>query len=464
MAASSADQQRIDARHAQGRLTAHERLDTLFDQGSFAQFGDSGDGVVTASGTIHGRRTFAFAQDRLSDGAIVTRAHATRIVALIDRAVAAGDPIIALYDSPGIALEEGLDSLAAQTGILRAQAKAQGVVPQIALVFDQTAGVTALSPPLADIVLMLADSALFAAGPAVLRAATGELATAERLGGATLHTTHSGIADDRFDDEIEMLFAARDLIDYLPPDPTSRLAPVATDPPQRVTPALDTLVPLDPDTPYDMRELLRAIVDERAFFELQPDHAGNILCALARIDGRAVGIVASQPLVLGGTIDSAAACKASRFVLLCDQRRLPIVTLVDSPGLLPGAQQEANGILRHAAALLAAHAQATVPRVTIVTRRAIGAAWAVLGPGPLGPAPLGPARCYVWPGAQVAAMPADAAADRLFRNGDDQKRRDYAADIADPQHAVAAGLIDAVIRPAETRATIALALRDLASG
>lgn len=457
MAAARADQQRIDARHAAGRLTAYERLDILFDQGSIVELGTPGGGVITASGTIDGRRAFAFSQDRLSAGAIMIPEQAAKIVALIDRAIAAGDPVIGLHDSPGSALEDGLAGLAAHASVMHRQALAHGVVPQIAMVFDRSAGTAALSPALADIVFMLGGSALFVAGPEVLRMATGELTTAERLGGAALHTTDSGVADDMFDDEIAMLFATRDLLGLLPSTSDAESSVVAIDPRERATPALDTLVPLDPDTPYDMRELVRAIVDECAPFELQPQHAGNMLCAFGRIDGRPVGIVACQPLVLGGTIDGAAACKAARFVRLCDRLGLPIVTMVDSPGLLPGAAQEANGILRHAAALLAAFAQADVPRVTVVTRRAIGAAWAVLAPKT-----LGTARCYAWPGAEIAAMPT-AAADRLFGDDEREKRRDYAAHIADPDHAVASGLVDAVIRPAETRATIARALRELAN-
>lgn len=458
MAAIAQQQERIDAQHAYGRLTARERLDTLFDEASLSEVGIVGDGVVTASGMIAGRPAFAFSQDVIDADGLVTHRHAEKITTLIDRAIEAGAPIIGLYDSPGASLNDGLKVLGTQAAMMGRQALASGVVPQLALLFGRSAGANALAPPLADFVFMHAASTLYLAGPDVVRAATGELASAESLGGPALHAAQTGIADAIFANEIDMLFAARELVDLLPStaagEPRHRQSPDSSD---RESPGLDTIIPLDPEAPYDVREVIRAIVDEQHSFELQAEHAANLRCVFARIEGRTIGIVASQPLILGGAIDGAAARKAARFVRLCDAFGMPIVTLVDSPGFVPGIAEEPAGIVRHAAALLAAYAQATVPLITIVTRRALGSAWAVLAPKP-----LGACACYAWPGAEIAAMGGHAAAERMFGDEEHEKRRDYAARIADPGHAVAAGLVDAVIRPAATRATIARALRQAA--
>jgi propionyl-CoA carboxylase beta chain len=457
MAAAVGECERTVLRHAEGRLTARERLDILFDESSFAEIGPPGDGVIIAAGAIQGRPVFAFSQDAIDASGIVTQRHAEKVIALVDHAVQAGWPIIGLYDSPGISLGEGLASLEAQVVLMQRQALARAVVPQVALVFGQSWGASAFSPVLADIVFMLKGSMLGTAGPLVAREATGEIATAEALGGAVLHATITGVADGIYADELELLFAARDLIDLLPPFgglPSERSIPDAQD---REDPGLNLLVPLDPDASYDMRELVRALSDGRAPFEIQADHAGNMLCALAQIDGRAVGIVASQPLVLSGAIDGAAARKAARFVRFCGSFGLPIVTIVDSPGFAPGTAGAADGIVQHGADLLAAYAGADVPRITIVTRRALGGAWAVLAARP-----LGGSQCYAWPGAEIAPMRGTAAAQMLFAEAEHQKKRDYAERIADPGHAVAAGFVDAVIRPAATRRTIVRALRQTA--
>ena len=449
MTATVEERDASDAQHARGRLIARERLDTLFDQGSVTEAEPAGDGVITAHGTIRGRPVIAFSQDVTAAGGIITPAHAEKIGRLIDQAVAAHTPIVGLYDSPGAALHRGLTGLEAQATLMRRQAGARGRILQVALVFGETAGAAALSPALADMTFMLqADAALLLAGSEVLRDATGELASTAMLGGATLHAAQTGVADGVFDDEIELL--------GLLPDP--RDAPrVPSDADDRLAPALDTLVPLDAATPYDMHELARTIVDERDLLALQPDHAPNLICALGRIGGHAVGILANQPLVLGGALDTAATRKAIRFVQLCTRLGLPLVTLIDTPGFLATRADAGQGIVRDAAMLLAALAELRTPRVTIVTRRALGAGWAVLAPPS-----RGRATCYAWPTAEIAAMGGDAAADRLFDPAKDQKKRDYAARIADPTHAVAAGLVRAVIRPATTRQVIAAAFREAA--
>lgn len=456
MTATVEEREASDAQHARGRLVARERLDILFDQGSLTQAEPAGDGVITVHGTIRGRPAMAFSQDVTAAGGIITPAHAEKIGRLIDQAVAARMPIVGLYDSPGAALDGGLIGLEAQATLMRQQAGARGRIPQVALVFGETAGAAALSPALADVTFMLqADAALLLAGSHVLRDATGELASTAMLGGATLHGTQTGIADGVFDDEIELLFAARALLGLLPDARAAPLVPCDAD--DRLAPALDTLVPLDAATPYDMHEVARTIVDERDLFALQPDHAPNLICALGRIGGHGVGILANQPLVLGGALDTAATRKAVRFVQLCTRLGLPLVTLIDTPGFLPTRAEAGQGIVREAAMLLAALADLPTPNVTIVTRRAVGAGWAALAP-----ASDRRATCYAWPTAEIAAMGGDAAADRLFDHGEDQKKRDYAARIADPTHAVAAGLVRAVIRPATTRQVIVAALREAA--
>lgn len=458
MTATVEEREASDAQHARGRLLARERLDILFDKGSLVEAGPAGDGVVTAHGTVRGRPIMAFSQDVTDGGGIVTAAHAEKIGRLLDEAVAARTPIVGLYGSPGAALDNGLTGLEAQVTLMRQQADARGKIPQVALVFGETAGAAALAPALADVIFMLqADAALMLAGSEVLRAATGELASTPMLGGATLHATQTGIADGVFADEIELLFATRALLDLLP---GHRNAPrVPSDADDRAAPALDTLVPLDPAEPYDMRELARTIVDERDLVALQPDHARNLICVLGRIDGHAVGILANQPLELGGAMDSAATRKAIRFVQRCTRLRLPLITLVDTPGFLPTSAEAGQGIVRDAALLLGALADLPTPRVTIVTRRAFGPAWAVLAPSS-----DSRATCYAWPSAQIAAMGGGAAAERLFDAGEDQKKRDYAARIADPTHAIAAGFVRAVIRPATTRQVIAAALRHATPG
>lgn len=459
MAATVEVRERSDAQHARGRLTARERLDILFDHATFRETAPVGAGIVTGYGLVQGRPVAAFSQDVTDAGGIITRDHAAKIASLIDRAVTMGAPIVGIYDSPGTALDDGLMGLDAQSDMIQRQALAQGKVPQLALVFGATAGTGALSPALADFTFMLDRAAtLHLAGPEVLRRATGEIASTDTLGGPSLHAIHTGIADRVFANEIDALFAARDLLDLLPSSAGAPSPPIfPADVPHRQERGLDQLVPLDPAKPYDISELARALVDERELFDIQPQHAANLLCALGRVEGRTVAIIGTQPIVLSGTIDSAAARKAARFAGFCGRYGLPIVVLLDSPGFLPGTAEETRGIVREAAGLMAALARAPGPRVTIVTRRALGPVWAVFAARR-----LTSDRCYAWPAAEIAVMNPAAAAELLFDQTDDQKKRDYAARIADPSHAVDAGFVDAVIRPAATRQTIAEALRHAA--
>ncbi|RSV18194.1 methylmalonyl-CoA carboxyltransferase [Sphingomonas sp. ABOLG] len=440
------------AQHERHRLAACERLDTLFDEGTMMPIA-VGAGVITAAGLVGGQRVMAFAQDVTDQGGIATADQAAHIAELLARAQAAQVPVVGLYDSGGLALDEAQAALAGQATILHALANGgRRRVPHLALVFGDAIGAAAFAPAMAHLTFMLERaSRLYVSGPDVLRDATGELATAEALGGAMLQATTSGIADRIFANEIELLFAARMAIGLLVRD----VAP-SVDPATRVAAHLDTLVPADPAEPYDMRELVQAICDDRAWLELQPDRGGGMLCGIARIGGRSIGIMANQPIVAGGVIDRAGIAKATRLAALCATCRLPIVTLVDSPGLMPGAQEEAGGIVAAGAALLATVARADVPVITVVTRRATGPAWLMMAPRGAGGAR------FAWPTAEIAAMNAAGAARLLLRHGDDaatrEKVRDYAASIADPVNAVASGIVDAVIRPADTRGAIALAL------
>ncbi|MFN3519792.1 MAG: carboxyl transferase domain-containing protein [Sphingomonas sp.] len=448
--------------HDRGRLATCERLDILFDEGTIAPIAVGG-GVITAAGKVAGRPVLAFAQDATDHAGIVTTSHAQWIASLAARARDERLPLVGLYDSAGLALEDGLAGLAAQGALLRALASGQRGAPHLALVFGPAIGAAAFAPAMADLRFMLSGAgSIYLAGPDVLRAATGEVASDEMLGGASLHATTTGLADRTFADEIEMLFAARQAIGLLSLD-----AAPGRDPPDRAAAHLDTLVPADPGEPYDMRELVKAICDGRDWMELQPERAGAILCGLARIDRRCVGIVANQPIVADGVIDRAAIAKAARLVALCACHGLPIVTLVDSPGLMPGVSEEASGIVAAGAALIAAFARADVPVITIVTRRAFGPALLLMAPRAGGQAAGAGAAteagaCFAWPTAEIAAMNAAGAARLLLRHGDDaatrEKVRDYAASIADPVNAVASGIVDAVIRPADTRGAIALAL------
>lgn len=453
MATAAMRQNGSAGQHARGRLTARERLDILFDVASFVESEPAGHGVVVGHGVIQGRPAAAFSQDVTDAGGAISHRHAEKIGRLIEHAAAAGIPIIGLYDSPGSVLDEGLLGVGAQAAILHQMAYASGRSLQLALVFGETAGTAALAPALADITFMLDQaSSLHLAGAELVRQATGEIASTDALGGPALHATQTGIADGVFANEIDLLFAARAFLELLP---SSRHTPAPENPASGAA-ALNKLIPLDPAEPYDMRALIRAIVDDD-WFALQPDHAASIICGVARIDGRTIGIIGSQPLVLGGVIDSAAARKATRFVKFCTRFALPIVTLLDSPGFLPGVEEAGRGLVQDAADLSAALSLATMPRIIVVTRRALGPVWAVLGPNR-----TSGSRCFAWPGAEIAAMHGAAAAELLFGHGEVQKKRDYAAAIADPSSAVDAGFVHAVIPPAATRQTIAAALRDAA--
>ena len=473
-------QARIDAQHKKGRLTARERLDVLLDAGSFEEldmyvehncvdFGMQetvipGDGVVTGSGTINGRLVFVFSQDFTVFGGSLSERHAQKICKIMDMALKVGAPVIGLNDSGGARIQEGVASLGGYAEVFQRNVLASGVVPQISLIMGPCAGGAVYSPAMTDFIFMVKDSSyMFVTGPDVVKTVTNEIVTQEELGGAVTHTTKSGVADVAFDNDVDALLATRDFVDLLPASNRHAL-PVrpSEDPWDRREDSLDTLIPDSSNKPYDMKELIRKVVDEGDFFETQPTHAGNIITGFARIEGRTIGIVANQPMVLAGVLDINSSKKAGRFVRFCDAFDIPIVTFVDVPGFLPGVAQEHNGIIKHGAKLLFAYAEATVPKITVITRKAYGGAYDVMSSKHL----RGDLN-YAWPTAEIAVMGAKGAVEIIFRKdiGDKEKIADrtaeYEARFANPFVAASKGFIDEVIMPHSTRKRIALGLRKL---
>ncbi|MBK7284695.1 MAG: acyl-CoA carboxylase subunit beta [Sphingomonadales bacterium] len=473
-------QKRIDAQHAKGRLTARERLDILLDEGSFEEldmyvehncvdFGMQdtkfmGDGVVTGSGTINGRLVFVFSQDFTVFGGSLSERHAQKICKVMDNAMKVGAPVIGLNDSGGARIQEGVASLGGYAEVFQRNVLASGVVPQISLIMGPCAGGAVYSPAMTDFIFMVKDSSyMFVTGPDVVKTVTNEVVTQEELGGAITHTTKSGVADVAFENDIEALLAARDFFDFLP---ENNRMPVPERPTadawDRQEDSLDTLIPANANQPYDMHEVIRKTLDEGDFFEIQPTHAGNIIVGFGRIEGRTIGVVANQPTVLAGCLDIAASKKAGRFVRFCDAFDIPIITFVDVPGFLPGVSQEHNGIIKNGAKLLFAYAEATVPKITVITRKAYGGAYDVMASKHL----RGDLN-YAWPTAEIAVMGAKGAVEIIFRSdiGDPEKiaerTREYEERFANPFVAASKGFIDEVIMPHSTRRRIALGLRKL---
>ena len=470
-------QKRIDAQHAKGRLTARERLDILLDEGSFEEldayvthnctdFGMAeqkipGDGVVTGSGTINGRLVYVYSQDFTVFGGSLSEAHAMKICKVLDNAMKVGAPVIGLNDSGGARIQEGVASLGGYAEVFQRNVLASGVVPQISLIMGPCAGGAVYSPAITDFIFMVKDSSyMFVTGPDVVKTVTNEVVTQEELGGAISHTTKSGVADNAFENDIEALLSVRDFFDYLPENNRSGAPERPTeDPWDRIEPSLDTLIPPSANQPYDMHELIRKTVDEADFFEVQPGHAANVIIGFGRIEGRTVGIVANQPMVLAGVLDINSSKKAARFVRFCDAFDIPIVSFVDVPGFLPGTAQEYGGIIKHGAKLLFAYAEATVPKITIITRKGYGGAYDVMGSKHLrGDLNL------AWPGAMIAVMGAAGAAKIIYRR-DIEKAADKAAMEAEktaeyerlfnnPYRAAARGYIDDVVEASRTRSLV----------
>jgi propionyl-CoA carboxylase beta chain len=461
-------QNRIDAQHAKGKLTARERIEVLLDPDSFEEYGmfvehrcsnfgmdnntTPGDGVVTGHGTINGRMVFVYSQDFTVLGGSLSETNAQKICKIMDMALKVGAPMIGINDSGGARIQEGVDSLGGYGEIFQRNVIASGVIPQISLIMGPCAGGAVYSPALTDFILMVKHSSyMFVTGPDVVKTVTHEEVSQEKLGGADTHTMKSGVAHMSFDNDIEALLQTRRLFNFLPlsnrETPPERMT---ADPADRIDMSLNTLVPDNPGKPYDMKQLVERIVDEGDFFELQPDYAKNIIIGFGRLEGKTVGFVANQPMHLAGCLDINASCKAARFIRCCDAFGIPIVTFVDVPGFLPGVNQEHNGIIKHGAKLLFAYAEATVPKITVITRKAYGGAYIVMNSKHL----RGDFN-FAWANAEVAVMGAKGAVEIIFRNSDpevmEQKVAEYQEKFTTPLAAASRGFIDDVIRPQNTR-------------
>ena len=470
-------EKRIEAQHARGKLTARERIDLLLDPGSFEEidmfvehdcheFGMEerkipGDGVVTGWGTVNGRPIYVYAKDFTVFGGSLSRAHSRKINKVQDMALRNGTPIIGILDAGGARIQEGVDALGGYAEVFQRNTLASGVIPQITMIMGPCAGGDVYSPAITDFVFMIRNTSyMFVTGPDVVKTVTNEEVTAEELGGAKVHTTRSSVADGAFDNDVEALNQLRRLIDFLPlSNRTGVPERPSFDLRDHVEPSLDTLVPENANMPYDMGELVLKMVDEGDFFEIQPDFAKNIIVGFGRMEGRTVGFVANQPMVLAGVLDSDASRKAARFVRFCDCFDIPIVTLVDVPGFLPGTAQEYGGLIKHGAKLLFAYAEATVPKITVITRKAYGGAYDVMASKHL----RGDVN-YAWPTAEIAVMGAKGAVEIIFRNalGDDEeierRTKEYEEKFLNPFIAAERGYIDEVIQPHNTRRRVARAL------
>ena len=473
-------QRRIEAQHKKGKLTARERLELLLDEGSFEEFDMfvehratefgmaeqkvPGDGVVTGWGCINGRHVFVFSKDFTVFGGSLSGAHAQKILKIQRQAMKVGAPVIGLYDAGGARIQEGVESLAGYADIFLENVMASGVIPQISVIMGPCAGGDVYSPAMTDFIFMVKDTSyMYVTGPDVVRTVTHEEVTHEELGGARVHAQKSGVADGAFDNDLEALTQVRRLVDFLPLSNRDR-PPVreSLDETDREEPSLDTLVPSDANKPYDIKELISKVVDEADFFEISEAYAKNIVTGFGRIDGMTVGLVANQPLQLAGVLDIDASRKAARFVRFCDAFNIPLVTFVDVPGFMPGTRQEYGGLIKHGAKLLFAYAEATVPKVTCITRKAYGGAYDVMSSKHL----RGDIN-YAWPTAEIAVMGAKGAVEIIFREDakDPEKlaarEAEYKARFANPFVAASLGYLDDVILPHETRKRIARALKGL---
>ncbi len=473
-------QKRIDAQHTKGKLTARERIELLLDEGSFEEYDMfvthrctdfgmaetklAGDGVVTGWGTVNGRMVYVFSQDFTVFGGSLSETHAAKICKVMDMAMKNGAPVIGINDSGGARIQEGVASLGGYADVFQKNVLASGVVPQISMIMGPCAGGAVYSPAMTDFIFMVRDTSyMFVTGPDVVKTVTNEIVTAEELGGAKTHTTKSSVADGAFENDVEALAALRRFIDFLPLN--NRQSPPTRpffDDPARLEDSLDTLVPDNPNQPYDMHEVIDRIADEGDFFELQADFAKNIITGFVRIEGATVGVVANQPLVLAGVLDINSSRKAARFVRFCDCFNIPILTLVDVPGFLPGTAQEYGGVIKHGAKLLFAYGEATVPKVTLITRKAYGGAYDVMASKHL----RGDVN-YAWPSAEIAVMGAKGATEILYRAelGDPDKiaarTKEYEDRFANPFVAAEKGFIDDVILPRNTRKRVARAFAAL---
>jgi propionyl-CoA carboxylase beta chain len=468
---------RIEAQHRRGKLSARERIELFLDKGSFEEFDMfvehrsnefgmektkiPGDGVVTGWGTVNGRAVYLFSKDFTVFGGSLSETHAQKIIKVQDMAMKARCPIIGLFDAGGARIQEGVAALGGYGEVFKRNVIASGVIPQISVIMGPCAGGDVYSPAMTDFIFMVRDTSyMFVTGPDVVKTVTNEVVTAEELGGASVHTTKSGVSDGAFENDVECLLQMRRLIDFLPSGNESGVPEWPTqDATDRIDESLDTLIPDNPNKPYDIKELILKVADESDFFELSSAYAKNIVTGFGRVAGRTVGFVANQPMVLAGVLDSDASRKAARFVRFCDAFGIPIVTFVDVPGFLPGTDQEYGGLIKHGAKLLFAYSQCTVPLVTVITRKAFGGAYDVMASKHVG----GDVN-YAWPTAQIAVMGAKGAVEIIFRAdmGDPKKiaarTKEYEERFLSPFVAAERGYIDDVIMPHSTRRRIARAL------
>ena len=478
-------EKRIEAQHAKGKLTARERLELLLDEGSFEEYDMfvqhrctnfgmdkqhfDGDGVVTGCGTIDGRLVYVFAQDFTVSGGSLSKTMSEKICKVMDMALKVGAPVIGLNDSGGARIQEGIDALAGYAEIFERNILASGVIPQISGIFGPCAGGAVYSPALTDFTLMVKNSSyMFLTGPAVVKSVIGEEVSQEQLGGASVHASKSGVANFAVESEQEGIETIKRLLSFLPQNnmETAPLRPTE-DSPARVDDALNEIIPDNPNKPYDMYSVIRSIADDGDFFEIHKDFAKNIIIGFAHMDGRSVGIVANQPATLAGVLDINASRKAARFVRMCDAFNIPLVTLVDVPGFLPGTQQEYGAIITNGAKLLYAYGEATVPKITVTLRKGYGGAHIVMSCKQL----RGDVN-YAWPSAEIAVMGADGAVNVLYAKeikadpehaGEifEQKKKEYVDLFSNPYQAAQKGYIDDVIEPRNTRWRIIRALTQL---
>ena len=471
-------QKRIDAQHGKGKLTARERIEMFFDEGTFVEldmfvkhrctnFGQEkkelpGEGVVIGYGTVDGRLVYAFAQDFTVEGGSLGEKHAHKIWKVMDLAMKMGAPLIGINDSGGARIQEAVDALSGYAGIFFRNTAASGVIPQISVIMGPCAGGAVYSPAITDFIYMVKNtSQMFITGPAVIKSVTAEEVTAEELGGAMTHNSRSGVAHFAAENEEDCIKQIRYLLSFLPSNNLEDPPIVETgDDPDRQDEALNTIIPDNPNAPYDMKDVIRGIVDNGEFYEVHEHFATNIITCFARFDGRSVGIIANQPAVMAGCLDVNASDKSARFIRFCDAFNIPLVNLVDVPGFLPGVDQEYSGIIRHGAKMLYAYSEATVPKVTVITRKAYGGSYIAMCCRE-----LGADQVMAWPSAEIAVMGPAGAANIIFRKDPDkdQKTAEYVEEFATPYKAAERGYADMVIEPKETRPLIITALNALAS-
>ena len=468
----------IAKQHNKGKLTARERLNLLFDEETFVEldmfvrhrctnFGQDkkelpGEGVVTGYGTINGRLVYAFAQDFTVEGGSLGEKHAHKIWKVMDLAMKMGAPCIGINDSGGARIQEAVDALSGYGGIFYRNTKASGVIPQISVIMGPCAGGAVYSPALTDFIFMVKNtSQMFITGPAVIKAVTAEEVTAEALGGAMTHNSRSGVAHFAAENDQDCIDQIRYLLSFLPSNNMEETPHVETgDDPNRQEESLNAIIPDNPNAPYDMKEIIRALVDNGEFYEVHQYFATNIICCFARFDGRTVGIIANEPNVMAGCLDVDASNKSARFIRFCDAFNIPLVNLVDVPGFLPGVDQEYSGIIRHGAKMLYAYSEATVPKVTVITRKAYGGSYIAMCNRE-----LGADQVMAWPTSEIAVMGPAGAANIIFRKDPDKEARtaEYIEEFATPYKAAERGYVDMVVTPSETRPYIITALNALAS-